>query len=125
MGQRLFAHFLTAVVLACAAGLSALPASAAILAAVADDVCLPSADPCVINQVVTVLPGAVLDFGLRRVQVTAAGQLDVGSGTMLLRCGELIMDATPTVLRVSDGIDPGLATIEVFRAVRVTLLCVV
>jgi hypothetical protein len=56
-------------------------AIAAIIADSANDICGPTADPCHITQAVTVIPGSLLDFGTRAVQVSGNGVIDVGAGT--------------------------------------------
>lgn len=53
----------------------------------ADEVCPPSADPCIITQPVVIADGATLDFGTRAVRIEAGGQLDIGAGTATVRCG--------------------------------------
>lgn len=85
--------------------LSAAAASAAIDADSADDVCSPSADPCVITETVNVLSGATLDFGVRRVEVSGGGELDFGSTGGDLLCGSFAATASGAVLtaRGSDG----------------------
>ncbi len=86
------------------------PAVAAITATTADDICAPTADPCVINQKVDVTDGALLDFGLRRVEIDGIGELrfDIGSATLLV--GELAVDvggAAFTVKGTLDGLSYG------------------
>ncbi len=81
MSKTLYATLLTWVF--------AVPAGAIIVANGPDDVCAPTADPCVISDVVEVLPPGVLDFGLRTVQVTGAGQL---KGTSSVLCGDFLVD---------------------------------
>jgi len=51
----------------------------------AGDVCSPTADPCVISEVMTIDPPGELDFGLRDVVVAAGGRLRVEQAT--IRCG--------------------------------------
>jgi len=60
-----------------------------VLAAVeaADEVCPPSADPCMITQRIVVEDGATLDFGTRAVRIEAGGQLDIGAGEATIKCG--------------------------------------
>lgn len=56
-------------------------------ACVADDICAPGANPCVIAADWDVLDGCILDFGTRAVQVTAAGTIDAGTGTVDILAG--------------------------------------
>lgn len=70
----------------------ACPFSAAAVTT-ADQVCAPSDDPCVVNSVVVVDTGAVLDFGLRTLQVTGGGTLDFGGSSGQVICGRLELDA--------------------------------
>ena len=70
----------------------ACPFSAAAVTT-ADQVCAPADDPCVVNSVVVVDTGAVLDFGLRTLQVTGGGTLDFGGSSGQVVCGRLELDA--------------------------------
>lgn len=54
----------------------------------ASDICIPSADPCIIDQEVQIKPGAVIDFGARDVQLIARGLLNSGNGSVVFRCGD-------------------------------------
>ena len=69
----------------------ACPFSAAAVTT-ADQVCAPADDPCVVNSVVVVDTGAVLDFGLRTLQVTGGGTLDFGGSSGQVFCGRLELD---------------------------------
>lgn len=69
-------------------------ASAVINATTADDVCAPATDPCVITDTVVITPvggssAAVLDFGLRAVQITGSGQIDARDFFVIVRGGSL------------------------------------
>ena len=46
----------------------------------ASDVCPNTADPCIINQTIEVVDGAVLDFGPRTVQIQGSGVVDIKNG---------------------------------------------
>ncbi len=72
---------------AAAALLALLPAAA--LATNADDLCARNADPCLVTRSVAVTPGSIIDVGARVLRVTGSGELDLSSGTMTLRAGEL------------------------------------
>ena len=67
--------------------LAALLFAAPALATTADDLCAPTADPCVVSGTKTITSGSIIDVGSRRLSVI--GTLDVGSGSMTLRSGEL------------------------------------
>ena len=66
------------------------------LATTADDLCAPTADPCVVTGTKTVTPGSIIDVGSRR--LTIIGTLDLTSGTMTLRAGELRVEASGKLL---------------------------
>ncbi len=68
---------------------AARPADALIVATGPDDICPPTADPCVISEEVQVQPPGTLDFGLRTVHVTGAGKL---VGTATITCGDFLVD---------------------------------
>jgi hypothetical protein len=55
----------------------------------ASDICAVDADPCVIDQQVKILDGAILDFGPRRIRIDLGGYLDSGAGSVTLLCGGL------------------------------------
>ncbi|MFQ5477836.1 MAG: hypothetical protein ACE5E4_04380 [Candidatus Binatia bacterium] len=100
---------------------SLLALSAAEAAGTADEVCLPTADPCVVATTVAVNSGAVLDFGLRTVNVTGAGKFDFGSGAGSILCGELNVNVNNVGLKVKGpdgfgGTAGGEATITARRA---------
>jgi cysteine-rich repeat protein len=63
----------------------------------ADEICPSDADPCVITSTFKIADDATLDFGIREVQILDGGQLDIGSGSARLRCGNLSVDAGDTV----------------------------
>ena len=104
---------LAAVVLTMTAGTAAAQVSNA------DQICPASADPCVITQQIDVADGALLDFGLRAVEIRPGGGLLVGSGTVTLRCGRFstfvggtqVINARGSVL--GGGSAGGTLTIEV------------
>ncbi len=77
---------------------------ALIVAASAADVCLPTADPCIITETVQAVDGAVLDFGARAVVVNPGGQIDVGAGTVVLLCGHLsLATGSATAISLQQG----------------------
>jgi hypothetical protein len=98
------------------------PASPAWAVSSADQVCAPTADPCIISSSIPVDDGAFLDFGLRAVQFTGSGQIDVGAGTARMSCGEITTnDSTTQVFKVrgpsgTGSVDGGFFTLEVRRA---------
>lgn len=71
-------------------------------ATTADDVCAPSADPCLVSGTVTVTPGSVLDFGSRALVFPGGSgkKLELGPGTGL---------RTMTIMAGSVTIEPGSA----------------
>ena len=58
-----------------------------ITASTAADVCLISANPCVVNQQVDVVANSTLDFGIRDVNVGASGRFNFGAGNGVIKCG--------------------------------------
>jgi cysteine-rich repeat protein len=65
----------------------ALPAR--LLATTANDLCMPTANPCVVSLPVTVTNGSTIDVGTRELRVASGGRLDVGAGSMTLRAATL------------------------------------
>ena len=55
----------------------------------ASDICAADADPCVVDQQVKIVDGAILDFGLRQIQINPGGFLDSGAGSVTVLCGGL------------------------------------
>ncbi len=53
----------------------------------ADDICAPTANPCVVTAPIEVLSGTTLDFGVRELRIAAGGQVDVGSGAVEILSG--------------------------------------
>ena len=84
-----------------AAALSAGPA----LATTANDLCAQNANPCVITGTRAVTPGSILDFGTRA--LTIIGSLDLDSGAMTIRCGELRVEANGRLLGDGNRDIPG------------------
>jgi cysteine-rich repeat protein len=73
----------------------AVPATAT----VANDICAPADDPCVVKVVkngVPVTPGSTLDFGTRTLRVPPGAQLVVGgtAGSMTIKAGAMDIQAT-------------------------------
>jgi hypothetical protein len=74
-------------------------AAAALVADEADDVCAPTADPCVVTTTIDIVSGSTLDFGTRKVRVASSGVFDTGNGIAIILCGGLTLDS---------GTGPGL-----------------
>jgi cysteine-rich repeat protein len=68
-------------------GVAVVARSAA--ATVADELCLPADDPCVVDRPVAVAPGSLLDFGARAVEVRRGGVLDAGPGGFTITAGSV------------------------------------
>src|SRR5713226_4818443 len=68
------------------------------LATVADDICSPSATPCVVSTAKTVTPGSTLDFGSRALDVRNKGSLAVGSGLMTILAGSVRVESGGNLL---------------------------
>ena len=83
----MIARTLTATVLAL--GLFAPAAQALIIATGPDDICLPTDDPCIVDQDVQVQPPGTLDFGARSLQISGAGRL---LGPATITCGDFLVD---------------------------------
>ncbi|HSP96947.1 MAG TPA: dockerin type I domain-containing protein [Candidatus Dormibacteraeota bacterium] len=71
--------------------LAALLFAAPALATIADDLCAPAADPCVVTGTKNVDPGSIIDVGSRQLRVL--GTLDLTSGSMTLRAGEVRVES--------------------------------
>ena len=95
--------------------LPVLPASAALVADSADDVCAASAEPCVIAQQVEVVAGSRLDFGLRTLRIEGAGLLDFGGGDTGLACGRLEVTTDGVAIRARGGDSTCSVTLQVRR----------
>jgi hypothetical protein len=84
----------------------------------AGDVCAASADPCVISDTVVVAGGAILDFGLRTLEIRPTGKLATGAVQATVRCGDLSAanPAGPSIDARGPGLvselDGGTLTIE-------------
>ena len=75
------------------------------LATTADDLCAPSADPCTVTGTQFVTPGSIIDVGTRRLSIV--GTLDLSSGTMTLRAGELRVESNGKLLADGKSDVPG------------------
>ncbi len=73
----------------------------------ADDVCLPAADPCVISEVVEIVSGSLLDFGLRHVQIIGAGEIDSGIGSFTMRAGQLTATVSGNAFKIKGTLGEG------------------
>jgi hypothetical protein len=68
-----------------------------------DDICSPTADPCLVTQAYDVQSGVTLDFGTRAVivtQVGSQGELDFGAGSATILCGDFTVEERPFVSRI-------------------------
>ena len=59
----------------------------------ASGLCPATDDPCVVFTTIPVDDGAVLDLGMRTLEVFPEGRLDVGAGTMNISAGALVLRA--------------------------------
>jgi len=100
-------HRLGAAVLLALLAHDPSPAAAApVFADSADDVCSPTADPCVVSEPVDVVINSTLDFGLRDVVLESQGRFETeGPGRITVRCGSLTANVAGNafVLRPSPG----------------------
>ncbi|MFQ5478125.1 MAG: hypothetical protein ACE5E4_05870 [Candidatus Binatia bacterium] len=88
---------------------------AAVVANGPDDICAPTADPCVIDQVYEVAAPGDLDFGLRAVSITSGGEL---LGTVNLSCGKFSSDrgGNGFAVKTAGGSGAGSFTVTAWRA---------
>ncbi len=100
--------------------LGAHQAAATITANGPDDICLPTADPCVISDTVEVQSPGDLDFGLRTVHITGSGKIE---GTATISCGALLVDVGSTKtafdIKGSGSTPGGTLTVNARRACSV------
>src|SRR5262249_5724416 len=66
-------------------------------ATVADDLCSPGSDPCVVSTTVTVDDGSTIDVGARELRIVSGGILDAPAGMMTLQARVLTIQANGTV----------------------------
>jgi len=59
----------------------------------ASGLCAVTDDPCVVATTIPVDDGAVLDLGVRTLEVLAEGRLDVAAGTMTISAGAVVLRA--------------------------------
>jgi len=64
-------------------------APARLPATLANDLCAPGADPCVVSTAVPVTTGSLIDLAGRELRVVPGGALDVGGGSMTIRAGRV------------------------------------
>jgi hypothetical protein len=83
--------------------LTANPAAAT----TADDLCAPSADPCLVNTSRTVTNGSIIDVGNRTLRIGNSGTLTVGSGAMTLRAATLRVDPSGRLMARGTSDDGG------------------
>lgn len=67
----------------------AAPAHAVIIANTADDVCLPTDDPCQVTEEVQIQESANLDFGVRELLVTGGGELNFSFHSATISAGNI------------------------------------
>lgn len=79
-------------------------------ATVADDLCPPAADPCIVNTAVTLTPGSTIDLGGRALHFGAAARVAVGVGAVVIQAGpvRLLPDA-----RITGGAGLAGSTLEI------------
>jgi cysteine-rich repeat protein len=67
-------------------------------ATVADDLCSPAADPCVVDTTLTLSPGSDIDLGGRALHFGGSARVTVGAGTVTISAGpvRLLPDARIT-----------------------------
>src|SRR5205085_5337827 len=73
-------------------------------ATVATDVCTAGANPCNVTTVFDVTPNAVLDFGVRSLNITGSGQFNFGANSGTIRAGNISASTIPPAI---DGNGPG------------------
>ncbi|HYC57405.1 MAG TPA: hypothetical protein VEL28_20910 [Candidatus Binatia bacterium] len=73
-------------------GFALIAPTSAMSAITADDVCAPTANPCIVDGRVGVEAGAILDFGLRTLQIVRGGMLAAAASDVTVACGGLIVD---------------------------------
>src|SRR6185295_10117198 len=74
-------------------------------ATVANDICAPSANPCVVARDFVLTPTSILNFGTRALQITSAGSLDAGGTTMVIMAGSVVLQAGARLTSVGGDID--------------------
>ncbi len=94
----------------------AVTVPAQLFATTADDLCAPSANPCVVSTPVTVTDQSVIDVGNRELRVASGGALDVGSGSMTLRAATLNIQ-TGGFVRALGTVDASGGTVTVVAGV--------
>jgi hypothetical protein len=57
------------------------------VATVADDLCAPSADPCVVNSTLPIGPGSAIDLGGRALHFGGGARVAIGVGTVTIAAG--------------------------------------
>jgi cysteine-rich repeat protein len=95
-----------------------LTAATPAVATVADDLCAPADDPCVIDQRVEVAPASLLDFGVRALEVRRGGVLDVGDGNLTITARSVRVFAGGAVL-ARGGDTPRIVAITTSGALSV------
>ncbi|MFT4571539.1 MAG: cysteine-rich repeat protein [Hyphomicrobiaceae bacterium] len=109
MQKNDFHAFLQALSIAALWLLLAPSRSGAVIADDANDICSPSADPCVISSLVDVVDQSSLDFGLRSLVLTGGGRFSFGNGSAEILCGRL--NASPNSIFIdASGPEDGETT---------------
>lgn len=89
--------------IAYAVAMTAFAAATALLAdraaaTTANDLCLGTANPCVVASPVAVSDGSVIDLGTRELRINSGGSLNVASGEMTITAGSLTVNAGGSLL---------------------------
>jgi hypothetical protein len=88
-------------------------------ATTADDLCMPSADPCTVTTTVAVTPNSTIDVGSRTLEVANKGVLDLISGTMTLNAGTLTVDVGGILRARGSATAPGGKIIAMAGAIAI------
>jgi cysteine-rich repeat protein len=76
-------------------------------ATTAGELCSAQADPCVVDDPITVASGSVIDVGQRQLLIAKGGDLDVGVGAITVRAGRLTMQQGGSVQARGDKSNGG------------------
>jgi cysteine-rich repeat protein len=88
------------------------------LATVADDLCSPAADPCVVDTTLTLTPGSDIDLGARTLQIGSAARVTIGAGTVSISAGAMRMLAGA---RITGSAGIGGSNLEVHSTGAITM----
>ena len=92
-------------------GAIGIPAHAA--ATEANDLCLPTANPCRVTRNVDVDDMSVIDVGTRELRIDAGGRLAVDAGQMTLRAGRITVSNNGELRARGPASDVGLSLIHI------------